>query len=225
MGNIRPFVSAHKPYCSARLRSLCRWTRARILLAISLACLTAIAGCRHKSDLDTLPLSNAGIAYDAVQKLKALNITAAEEPQIIEIRQAGLSDSACVALVQVFHGRNQSFDAADAVANFAQARIPESTILEVARLNQLGLASGELLAIHLAGLPDSVVLEVARRHAANQPVMSGVSLASIKNTGVRNSTLLELVRRGVPDSQAPAIVAMRRHRGTDAEILRHFSGS
>jgi len=33
------------------------------------------------------------------------------------------------------------------------------------------------------------------------------------------------VRRGVPDSQASEIIALRRHGSTDGEILRHFTAS
>jgi hypothetical protein len=193
------------------------------LLALTLA--ASAAACHHEPKIDVIMLNNAGMSYDSVQQLKGLKISTVEIPQVIEIHNAGVSDSGAVELVRIFRSRNQQFDAADTVANMIQSRVQQSTILELARMNQLGVTSGELLAIHLAGLPDPVLIEVARRHAANQIVLSGASLASIKNTGVRNSTLLELVRRGVPDSQAPAIVAMRRHRGTDADILRHFAGT
>jgi hypothetical protein len=56
-------------------------------------------------------------------------------------------------------------------------------------------------------------------------VLAGASLAGLKNVGVRESTLLELARRGIPDSQANAIIAFRRHGASDAEILSHFTGS
>jgi hypothetical protein len=92
-------------------------------------------------------------------------------------------------------------------------------------MNQLGLSAGELQAMRLAGLSDEIVLEVARHRAGGAPVLSGASLAGMKNVGVRNSTLLELARRGVPDSQAKAILASRRHGASDAELLRRFSGS
>lgn len=214
-------LSARPVWIAMRRCPLC----GSLLLALWFVFFFFAAGCHRQAALDTLPLSNAGVGYDSVQKLKALNISAAEMPQIIEAHEAGLSDAGLVELVKMEHGRGQAFDIGDTVANFMQARIPEATLLDLARMNQLGLASGELLAIHLAGLPDSVVEEVARRRAAGRPVLSGASLASIKNTGVRNSTLLELVRRGVPDSQTATIVAMRRHRATDAEILRHYAGS
>ena len=77
--------------------------------------------------------------------------------------------------------------------------------------------------MRLAGLSDAILLEVARHRAANQPVLAGASLANLKNAGVRELTLLELVRRGVPDSQAAAIIAFRRHGATDAQIISHFA--
>lgn len=199
--------------------------RSGLALIVSLAFLIVAAGCHKEPKIDTLMLNNAGMSYDAVNQLKGMNISTVEIPRVVEIHNAGVSDATAVELIRIYRSRSQAFDAADAVANLAQSRVQEPTILEIARMNQLGLSAGELLAIHLAGLPDSVLVEVARRRAANQPVLSGVSLASIKNTGVANATLLELVRRGVPDSQTAAIVSMRRHRGTDADILRHFYGS
>src|SRR5208282_5001473 len=121
--------------------------------------------------------------------------------------------------------KNQAFEAGDAVADLVQAQVGEDTILELARLNQLGLSAGEFQAMRLAGLSDAIVLEVARHQAANNPVLSGASLAGLKNMGVRETTLLELARRGVPDSQANAIISSRRHGASDAEILGHFTGS
>jgi hypothetical protein len=97
--------------------------------------------------------------------------------------------------------------------------VSEDTVLELAKLNQLGLGAGELQAIKLASLSDGVILEVARHRSEGKPVLAGASLAALRNAGVRESTLLELARRGVPDSQADDIVAMRRHGASDAQIL------
>jgi hypothetical protein len=84
---------------------------------------------------------------------------------------------------------------------------------------------GELQAMRLAGLSDGVILEVARRRSEGRPVLSGASLAQMKNAGLSESTLLELARRGLPDSQAEAIVTLRRRGAGDAEILRRFTSS
>jgi hypothetical protein len=46
----------------------------------------------------------------------------------------------------------------------------------------------------------------------------------MKNAGMRDATLFELARRGVPDSESVNIVLLRRRGFNDAEILRHFTG-
>jgi hypothetical protein len=74
-------------------------------------------------------------------------------------------------------------------------------------------------------LSDAVVLQVAKHRAEGKPELSGASLASMKNAGLRESTILELATRGIPDSQAAAIITSRRHGAKDADILRRFTGS
>jgi hypothetical protein len=105
-----------------------------------------------------------------------------------------------------------------------QVNVSEDAILVLARINQLGIDTGELQAMKLAGLSDDILLEVARHRANGRPVLSGASLAMLKNTGMRASTLFELARRGVPDSQSPAIISYRRQGASDDEVLRRFAG-
>lgn len=182
-------------------------------------------GCHSIPPVDTKPLDTAGMTYDSIQQLKALKITTSEVAEVAAARQGGLSDASCIAVFRIFRDRKQPFDAGDAIAGLMSAQMGEDTVIELARLNQLGLSAGEFEAMRLAGLSDAIVLEVARHRAANRPVLSGASLAGLKNAGVRESTLLELARRGVPDSQASAIAAFRRRGARDAELLSRFSGS
>jgi hypothetical protein len=182
-------------------------------------------GCESLKPLDTTPLDNAGMHYSSIKELKALHITAAEVPEIAKVRQSGLSDADCVTLLQIFHGRREPFTAGDAIASLHQSGVSEGSILALAGMDQLGLGYGELQAMHLAGLSDAIVLEVARHHASGKPALSGASLGTLRNLRIDNATLLELVRRGIPDSEAPEIIALRRHGSSDAEILRHFTAS
>ena len=197
----------------------------RPVAAIALLIAFAIAGCREVTPLDTKPLDNAGMSYDAIQQLKALQVTAPEVAQIATARQAGLSDSGCIEILKIYRSRNQPFDAGDAVSGLVRVGVSEAKIIELARIDQTGLGAGELQAMKLAGLSDDILLEVAHHRAAGQPVLAGASLADLKNAGVRESTLLELARRGVPDSDAPAIITFRHHGATDAQILSRFAGS
>lgn len=185
----------------------------------------ATSGCKRVLPVDTVPLDNVGMTFDSIQHLKALKISAAEIPEIAKVKQAGMPDSDCVQLLQVFRSRGVPFNAGDAVAGLLQVGISEDTIFELAKINQLGIGFGELQAMHLAGLSDDIILVVAHDHAFGMPVLSGASLAGLKNTGLRGSTLLALAQRGVPDSQADAIISARHHGASDSEILRRFSGS
>jgi hypothetical protein len=127
--------------------------------------------------------------------------------------------------VQIYHQRSKPFTAGEAVAGLAQASVSEDTILALAKLDQLGLGAGEFQVMRLAGLSDAIILETARHDAEGKPGLTGLSLGKLKNSGLRESTLLELERRGIPDSAADQILALRRHRATDAKILRRFTGA
>jgi hypothetical protein len=183
------------------------------------------ASCKHVQPLDTKPLDASGMSYDTIKKLESLQITAPEIMELAKARSAGFSDASCIEVFKIAHGRGEAFVSGDAVRGLVRVDMKEPSILELARLNQLGLGVGELQAIRLTGLSDSIVLEVARHRVAGKPELSGVSLASLKNAGLRESTLLELARRGIPDSQAASIIALRHHGASDAEILRRYTGS
>jgi len=191
--------------------------------AAAVAFVLWLPGCHSIQPVDTKPLDSAGMNYDAIQQLKALHVTAPEVAQVAAARASGFSDADCLAVVNIYRGRSQPFDAGDDIAGLVRAQVSDDTIVELARLNELGLASGEFQAMRLAGLSDAIILEVARRRSANQPVLAGASLANLKNAGVRELTLLELARRGVPDSQAAAILAFRRHGASDAQIISRFA--
>ncbi len=194
---------------------------AGLLLA---AAALALAGCHSAALTDTRPLDNAGMSYDAIQQLRALEITDSEVAQIAQAKEAGLSDDGCVEIEKIYRGRGQHYDAGGAVAGLLGAGMSEDDVLAVARLGQLGFGAGELQAMRLAGLSDAIILEVARHRAESKPVLSGASLAMMQNTGMRESTLLELTRLGVPDSEAGAILSSRHNGASEAEILRHFEG-
>ena len=193
---------------------------ASAVLLVSLV--LSAAGCKRPIPLDTKPLDMAGMNYDAIKQLTGLGMTAPEVMELAKARGAGFSDANCIVAYQLVHGRGQPFNEGDAIAGLAQVGLREDTILELAKLDQLGIGVGELQAMRLAGLSDAIVLEVARHHAAGKPVLSGASLSNMRNVGLREATLLELARRGVPDSETNTIMVLRRHGASEADILRHY---
>ena len=193
--------------------------------AICAALLIVCAGCSRLKPVDTSPLETSGMSYVAVQQLETLRISGSEVSEVAKARQGGFADVDCVEIVRIYRNRNRPFDAGDAVAGLAQVGVSDADILELASIDQLGLGWGELQAMKLAGMSDAIVMEEARQRARGKSVLSGATLAKLKNAGVRQSTLLQLVQRAVPESQARAILAYRHRGASEVEILRHFRGS
>jgi hypothetical protein len=193
------------------------------ILLFSLA--LVVASCKRPVPLDTKPLDTAGMNYDAIKQLKAMGLTFPEVSELARARGSGFSDAGCIEAYQIIHGRGQPFNEGDAIAGLVQVGMREDNILELVKLDQLGIGVGELQAMRLAGLSDAIVLEVARHHAAGKPVLSGASLSNMRNVGLRESTLLELARRSVPDSETNTIMVLRRHGASEADILRRYPAS
>jgi len=182
-----------------------------------------LAGCQRIHRTDTRPLEDVGMAYRSIERLRELGITDAEVAELVKVKQAGALEETCVELVRITRERHQLFTTGDAVAGLRRAGMSDETILELARLDQLGLWAGEAQAIRLAGISDGVILELARHRAQDHPALSGASLAELKNVGMSDHALLELARSGVTDDDVSTIVALRRRRWSDSDILRRYA--
>jgi hypothetical protein len=91
------------------------------------------------------------------------------------MRSAGFSDDSCVSIVEIYHQHGKPFTAGESVAGLVQASMDENAILELARMDQLGVNVGEFQAMRLAGLSDEIILETAKHEAAGTPSPSGPS--------------------------------------------------
>jgi|SRR5690348_282054 len=199
--------------------------RSRLLvLAFALGASLALVACQRLKPLDTSVLDQSGMSFATVQALRDMDITNAEVDQIAKARQAGLSDDDCLTLFRLERSRKQDFDIGDAVAQLLGAGVSGSTVIQLEQIDQLRSWGGEATAMRLAGLSDEIILEDAHRRASDLPVLSGASLANLKNTGMREATLLQLVRRGVPDDEASTIISLRRRGWSDAMVLRRYPG-
>lgn len=194
--------------------------------AASIPCLVLLlagaSGCSKVHRADFKPLDDLGMSYSSEETLRTLDPSDAEILELAKVTRAGVSDSGCIELMRIARSRKEPFADGDAIAGLRQAGMAEAAILELDRLNQLGLAAGEEQAMRLAGLSDKVILGLARRHAAGQPALSGASLAELKNAGVGEAAMLELLARGVGDDRVNSIVTLKNRRASDAEILARF---
>ncbi len=181
-------------------------------------CVLFAAGCHQHLLTDYRPLDQAGMWSSGLEQLKALNTSDFEVAQLVKAKQARLSDDACVALVAAAHERKHSFTSGDSTANLARAGYSEDQILEIARADQLDAISGDAVALRLIGLSDGFVQFILQRRLQGRPTIGTPQIARLKNTGLRETQILDKIKAGMTDAQADREVAAREaarnHAGT-----------
>ena len=113
------------------------------------------------------------------------------------------------ALIKLARSRQKPFADGEAIADLLSAGSSEQTVLELARLNQLGLWAGQAQVLRLAGLSDKVILAVAARRAQGLPVLSGEKLGELKNAGTSEAAIVDFVQKGISEEQASQYIAQR----------------
>ena len=178
------------------------------LSGLLLILLLAFAACKHADQqTNTQALDEAGMWSNSVSELRTLNVSNAEITELTKARQGGLSDPACVELIKFARSHHQPFSGGQPVADLLGVGFSEQMVLDLARLDQLGLWAGEAEALRLAGLSDKVVLAVAQRRSQGLPVMSGKKLGELKNTGASDAVILDFVQKGITDERASEYIA------------------
>ena len=142
-----------------------------------------------------------------VSELRTLNVSNAEITELTKARQGGLSDPACVELIKLARSHHQPFSGGQPVADLLGVGFSEQMVLDLARLDQLGLWAGEAEALRLASLSDKVILAVAQRRSQGLPVMSGKKLGELKNTGASDAAILDFIQKGITDERASEYIA------------------
>lgn len=183
----------------------------------------ALAGCGNARHTDTSALDQGGAYFQGADQLRELKVTNPEVQQLVVARGAGLDDASCIELVRIARARQQSFAAGDTVAGLLGAGFKETSVLTLARLGQLESWAGEAQVLHLSGLADDVVLAVARRRAAGQPVLSTRKIADLQNVGLNQTELIAEINRGASDAEADDII-MRRNYYAGGHTFVHQRG-
>jgi hypothetical protein len=187
-------------------------TKPRLLPGLLLALLLPLAACSKRAEqTNTQPLDEAGMWSNSVSELRTLNVSNAEIGELTKARQGGLSDPTCIELIKLARSHQQPFSGGQPIADLLAAGSTEQTVLELARLDQLGLWAGQAQALRLAGLPDNVILAVAQRRSQGLPVLSGEKLAGLKNSGASDAVILDFVQKGITEQHASEYIAQREH--------------
>jgi hypothetical protein len=179
----------------------------RLPYGLLLASIVMACSCKPAQKPDTEQADQMAMWLDSVPQLKTLNVSNAEVSELAKAHEAGLTDPSTVVLIKLARDHKQPFTDGQSIADLLNAGSSEQTVLELARLNQLGLWAGEAQAMRLTGLSDKIILAVARRRSQGLPVLSGEKLGELKNTGVSDATILEMVQKGDTDQTATKYIA------------------
>src|SRR6266436_6561325 len=147
-------------------------------------CVLLAVGCKQHLLTDYRPLDQAGMWSSGLEQLKKLNTSDFEVTQLVKVKQARMSDDACVALVAAAHERKHPFASGESTASLAHAGYSEAQILDIAQADQPDAISGDAMALRLIGLSDNFVQVILQRRLQGKPTLGMPQIARLKNTGL-----------------------------------------
>lgn len=183
--------------------------RRSVPLGSLLAMLLVLSACKPAHKPDTEQQDQAQMWLDSVPALKPLNVSNAEIAELQKAHDAGLTDPSAVVLIKLARDRQKPFKDGQSIADLLGAGSSEQTVLELARMGQLGIWAGEARVLRLAGLSDKTILAVARRRSQGLSVLSGEKLGELKNAGFSDAEILGMVEKGMSDKTASVYITQR----------------
>ncbi|PYT89544.1 MAG: hypothetical protein DMG36_21745 [Acidobacteria bacterium] len=166
-------------------------------------------GCNQHLLTDYRPLDQSGMWSSSVEQLKALNTSDTEVGQLTKMKQAGVSDDACVTVISDAHNHQHPFASADSAVNLMRAGYSESIILEMTKVDELDKLSTDAVMLRLVGLSDPAVNSILHRRMKGQRTLSSAEIGRLKNTGLTESQIMERINRGMTDAEADKEAALR----------------
>ena len=135
-----------------------------------------ISSCKQAPKPEVDKAVQMAMWLDSVPELKTLNVSNAEVSELAKAHEAGLGDPSSVILIKLAREHRKPFVDGQSIADLLHSGSSEATVLELARMNELGVFAGEARAMRLAGLSDKILLAVALRRSQGRPVLSGGKL-------------------------------------------------
>ena len=178
----------------------------------------SVAGCNSHPLTDYRQLDKAGMWSSGLEELKKLNVNDAEVGQLITLKNSGLGDDMCVALVSAAHNHHHPFNSASAARSLNSAGFSDDQILAIAKNDQLDSLSGDAVMLRLIGLSDPTVQLLLQRRMKGIPTLSSAEIGRLKNTQLSEREIVARVENGMTDAQADAEASVRErnmaHHGT-----------
>ena len=171
--------------------------------------LLLLSGCQKHKQPDYRPLDQSGMWASSLDQLKKLNINDKEIAQLAKLKQSGASDDLCLALFKMAHDHQHEFNSADPAIELSRAGYADQQILAMAQSDQIDMLSGEAVTLKLMGLSNPTVQAIIDRRTRGLPTLTSEQIGRLKNTGLSEKQIVELINEGLTPEQAEAQVARR----------------
>lgn len=172
-------------------------------------CVLAAAGCQTQPKTNYAPLEQSGMWSSSLDEVKRLNVTDLEITQLAKLKRVGASDDLCLALLKAARDHHHDFSNADAPIELSQAGYSDEQILEMARSDQIDILSGEAITLKLIGLSIPAVQAIIHRRIQGLPTLTSAQIGRLKNTGMSEKQILDVVNQGLPNDVAEKLIASR----------------
>jgi hypothetical protein len=168
-----------------------------------------LSGCEKKAEVNYKALDQSGMFSSNVEELKQLKVSDAEIAQITKLKQAGASDAFCLDLLKAARAHHHDFTSGESAIHLSSAGYSDAQILEMAQSDQIDMLSGDAITLKLIGLSNTTVQEIMHRRLQGLPTLTSEQISRLKNTGMSEKQILEVVERGQNDQQAEAFITQR----------------
>ena len=88
----------------------------------------------------------------------------------------------------------------------------------MAQSDQIDILSGEAVTLKLIGLTNPTVQSIMHRRLQGLPTLTSEQIGRLKNTGMSEKQILEVINQGYSDQQAEAFITQR-------EVVRNHSNT
>jgi hypothetical protein len=177
-----------------------------------------LSGCQRHPQTDYTPLDQSGMWASNLDQLKKLKVSDKEVSQLTKLKQAGASDDLCLALLKAAHDHQHEFSSADPAIELSRAGYADEQILAMSQSDQMDILSGEAVTLKLIGLSNPTLQAIMERRIQGLPTLTSAQIGRLKNTGLSEKQIVELINEGLSPEQAEAQIsrreAVRNHSNT-----------
>ena len=183
-----------------------------------------LTGCEKKPEIDYSPLDQAGMWSSSMKQVKKMKVSNPEIAQLANLKRAGAGDDLCLALLQAARDNHHEFTSGDSAVTLSRAGYSDTQILEMAQADKLDTLSADAVTLKLLGLSEGGVQFIMHRRTQGLPTLTSEQIGRLKNVGMSEPKILDIVSQGLPDAQAGALIAKleasRNHAHTDFVRVR-----